>query len=647
MQKLRNRMLFIFILFALMMVAMVGRLYFIHVLWSDELTEMAKDQQNKNIVVPAKRGDILDRNGDRIAFSVRVYSIWASAHEITKPHETIELVAETIEIDEDAVVNQLINASTSMVKIVSGLTKSEADLVRAKNIRGLSITEDTRRVYPYGNLASHLIGNVNVDNNGFLGLELYYNELLKGTPGLFNVTTDVNGRQLAYGEENITAPQNGDTLVLTLDDSIQFFLEDRLEAALEANEAKSVSAIVMNPATGEILGMASKPDFDLNNPRAYGDDMDPEVWETLSNEEKVSYWHEMWRNTVLSNTYEPGSTFKAVTAAVALEEGLVSLDDHYYCSGSILVNGVRLHCWKYPGSHGDQTFLEAFVNSCNPAFVEVIQEVGAETFYEYIEKFGLMKTTGIDLPSEMNSITIPYDKVGPIELATMSYGHGINVTMLQMTRIVSAFVNGGNLMKPQLVKEIVNEEGEIIQSFEPVVEERIISEATSEKMKMLFEAAVQTGGGRNAYIEGITVGGKSGTTKKIVDGEYADRVVISSFVGIAPMENPEYVVLVTIDEPQNEVQGGTVVAPVVKGIFEDILRYRDVIPDVSIVGTVELPDLRGMTYEDAMKALDKLGVGYSTDPLDVEDLTLKVVDQYPKGGTLVDKSSIVILSIEQ
>lgn len=647
MQKLRNRMLFIFVIFAVLMIAMVGRLFYIHVLWSDELTEKAKNQQNKNIVVPAKRGDILDRNGDKIAFSVRVYSIWASAHEITKPHETIKLVSETVEIDENAAVNQLLNASTSMVKIVSGLTKSEADLVRAKNIKGLSITEDTKRVYPYGNLASHMVGNVNVDNDGFLGLELYYNQILKGTPGLYNVTTDVNGRQLAYGEENITAPINGSSIKLTLDDSIQFFLEDRLEAALEANEAKSVSAIVMNPSTGEILGMASKPDFDLNNPRAYGEDMDPEVWNTMTNEEKVTYWHEMWRNTVLSNTYEPGSTFKAVTAAVALEEGLVSLDDHYFCSGSKIVNGVRLHCWKYPGSHGDQTFLEAFVNSCNPAFIEVIQEIGVDTFYEYVEKFGLLRTTGIDLPSEMNSITIPFDKVGPIELATMSYGHGINVTMLQMTRIVSAFVNGGYLMKPQLVKEVIDETGEVVQRFEPIVEEQIISESTSTLMKELFEAAVQTGGGRNAYIEGITVGGKSGTTKKIVDGEYADDIVISSFIGIAPMENPEYVVLVTIDEPQNEVQGSTVVAPVVKAIFEDILRYRNIIPDVSIVGTVDLPDLREMSYEEAVKALDKLGLRHSTDPLDVEDLSLKVIDQYPKGGTKVEKGSIVILSIEQ
>jgi stage V sporulation protein D (sporulation-specific penicillin-binding protein) len=375
--------------------------------------------------------------------------------------------------------------------------------------------------------------------------------------------------------------------------------------------------------------------------------MDADTWAAMSDEERVTYWHSMWKNTVLSNTYEPGSTFKAITAAIALEENLVRMDDHFFCSGLIYVKGVPLHCWKFPGSHGDQTFIEAFVNSCNPSFVEIGQRIGESTFYEYIEKFGFTETTGIDLPSEANSITLPLDRVGPIELATLSYGHGINVTMLQMTRVISALVNGGTLMKPQLVKEIYDEEGNLLQSFEPIFEERIISEDTSEKMRVLFEAAVQTGGGRNAYIEGISVGGKSGTTKKVVGSEYEDNVVISSFVGIAPMENPEFVILVTIDEPKNEVQGSTVVAPVVKSILEDILRYKNIIPDVKAKGQVSVPDLKGKTLAEAIKSLAALDLRYSTEPMNIEDETVVIIDQFPKFGTEVEKNAIIILSVEE
>jgi len=435
--------------------------------------------------------------------------------------------------------------------------------------------------------------------------------------------------------------------LLTLDDSIQYFVEQRLETALLDNDALSVSAIVMDPKTGEILAMASKPDFNLNTPRDYRDDMDADTWAEMNDEEKVTYWHRMWKNTVLSNTYEPGSTFKAITAAIALEENLVRMDDHFFDRGFIYVKGVQLYCWKFPGTHGDQTFIQAFVNSCNPAFVEIGQRIGASTFYEYIEKFGYTETTGIDLPSEANSITLPLDQIGPIELATLSYGHGISVTMLQMTRVISALVNGGTLMKPQLVKEIYDDEGDLLQSFEPIFEERIISEDTSEKMRVLFEAAVQTGGGRNAYIEGISVGGKSGTTKKIVDGVYEDNVVVSSFVGIAPMEDPEFVILVTIDEPKNEVQGSTVVAPVVKLILEDILRYKNIIPDVKAKGQVSVPDLKGKTLSEAIKILAALDLKYSTEPMNIEDETVIIIDQFPKFGTEVEKNAIIILSVEE
>lgn len=627
------------------MVALVVRLFYIQVITGEELAKKAERQQVKSIVVPAKRGDILDRNGDRIAFSMKTYSVWANATNIMKPNETGALIAETIEEDAKAISDAIINSKTSFVKVATDLTKSEADLIRSKNIWGISITEDTKRIYPYGNLASHVIGNVNADNEGFLGLEMHYNTLLKGEPGLHHITTDVHGRQLAYGEENLSAPINGKSIRLTLDDSIQYFLETRLEDALMAENAKTVSAIVMDPNSGEIIGMASKPDYDLNNPREKRADVSDETWAEMTNEDRVTYWHSIWKNPILSNTYEPGSTFKAVTSAIALEEHLVEMDDSFHCNGYTTVNGIRLKCWIYPASHGHETFLQAFVNSCNPTFVEVAKKIGAETFYDYLDQFGLFEKTGIDLPNEANSISLPFESVGPIELATLSYGHGINVTMLQMTRVISAFVNGGYLMKPQLVKEVIDETGEVILEFAPEIEERIISQETSDKMKDLFTAAVGSNKHR-AYIDGITVGGKSGTSTKMVGSEYQEDVVVSSFVGIAPMENPEYVVLVVVDEPQVGSTGTEVAAPIVRSILEDIFRYRNVVPDISVLESVEIPNLIGLPYEEAIEMLDKVGLQYSTEPIVIEDSMQIILDQFPKAGTKVDKNTIVILSVE-
>ncbi len=435
--------------------------------------------------------------------------------------------------------------------------------------------------------------------------------------------------------------------MLTLDDSIQFFVEDRLQTALEQHTAKSVSAIVMDPKTGEILAMASKPDFDLNKPRVYGPDMDESTWSKLTDDERLTYWNEMWKNKTISNTFEPGSTFKALISAIALEEQLFTLESTFYCEGVKLVNGVPLHCVSYPDRHGHQTFVQAFVNSCNPAFIEIGQKIGKERLYEYLDRFGLLEKTNIALPAEAKSISQPMDKVGPIELATMSYGHGINMTMLQMVRIMSSLVNGGNLMEPLIVKSIIDSEGNVIEAYEPKVEAQIISAATSEKLKFLLESAVKTGGGKKAYIEGIRVGGKSGTSQKFTENGYEDEVVVVSFMGIAPMEDPQYVVLVVVDEPKDQFLGSLVAAPIVKGILEDILRYKNIAPEITVKKDVEIPNLIGMTLEQAMKTLDALELTYSTTPLGVEDLSLPVTNQFPAAGTKVDGDSMVIISVEE
>ena len=500
-------------------------------------------------------------------------------------------------------------------------------------------------MYPYHTLASHIIGNVNSDGDGLVGLELYFNELLKGTPGLNHVTTDVYGRQLAYGEDVLTAPVNGDSIKLTIDDSIQFFVEERLEEAMTQHEAKSVSAIIMDPKTGEIISLASKPDYNLNEPRAKGEDIDEATWNAMTSDEKFEYWNKTWKNKIISDTYEPGSTFKALIAAIALEEKLISLDSTFFCNGFKEVNGVKLHCVSYPEGHGHQTFVQAFVNSCNPAFIEIGQKIGKDLMYEYFDKFGLFSKTNISLPAEANSLPIAKEKVGPVELATISYGHGINLTMIQMIRTLSALVNGGYLLEPQIVSEVIDQDGNVVSTFEKKVVSQIISEETSSSIRTLLESAVKSGGGKKAYIEGIRVGGKSGTSQKFTENGYEDEVVVVSFVGIAPIDDPQYVVLVVVDEPKDEFLGSLVAAPIVKNILEDILRYKNIVPNVTEEKEIIVPNLVGITLEEAQAILDGLDLTYSVTPLGVEDVTIKVTDQFPEANTKVSSNSIVILSV--
>lgn len=647
MLKLRNRILFFFIIISVLMVALAGRLFYIQVIWRDELTEQARLQQNKTIPLPAKRGDILDRKGDKLAFSIKTYSLWAHAEGITKPLETATLIATTLDLEAEPIANRIIEAKSAYVRIISDLTKSEADLIRSKGIRGISVAEDTKRIYPYGHLASHVIGNVNADHSGFLGLEFFYDTLLKGTEGTLFVTTDVYGRQLAHGEEQINPPVNGHSLQLTLDDSIQFFVEQRLEEALYYYEAKAVSAVVMDPYTGEIIAMGSKPDFDLNDPRAPKEDVLSE-WGQMNNEERMNYWGEMWKNAAISNTYEPGSIFKAVTAAIGLEEKFVHLGSTSTCTGFKMVNGVMLRCWNYPKAHGHQTFVQAFANSCNPTFIELGSAIGSAKYYEYLSAFGLMDKTKIDLPAEAVGISIPQSQVGPIEMATLSYGHGINVTMVQMANAVSAMVNGGTLMKPFIVGSVLDDQGNEVTRVSPEVIRRVVSEETSDAMRTLFKSAVESGGGRLAAIPGIEVGGKTGTSKKFVDGAYSDDFVVASFVAIAPMSKPKYLVLVTVDEPKTEQGGSLVAAPLAKKILEDILRYENIVPDTSAAVMIEAPDVSERSLEEAIGLLEEKELHFTTDPMELEEgVKYRVVDQFPKPGIKMEKNTLIILSLQE
>ncbi|MDK2868295.1 MAG: hypothetical protein PWP38_2610 [Clostridiales bacterium] len=645
MHQIRNRIMIFFIIIVVMMAALVVRLYYIQIYSHEELTAMAKDQQNKNIPIPAKRGNILDRNGDKIAFSVKTYTVWARTSEITETYETARLIGEALSLDVNAINTKMTSATTDFVKVASDLSKSDGDMIKKKGIKGVSITEDTKRIYPYDNLASHIIGNVNANLDGFTGLEYIFNDTLKGKAGAYFVTTDVHGRQLAYGEDQVTQPEDGKTIELTIDDTIQYFVESRLDEAMAVHQADSASAIVMDPKTGEILAMASKPDFNLNDPRAVGADMAPEVWATMDNDAKAAYYSGIWKNITISNVYEPGSVFKAITASIALEENLVSLNEKFYCSGSKDVAGVTLKCWVYPYQHGEETFLEALENSCNPVFMTIIDRIGASLYYKYLDQFGLLAKTGISLPSEVNSITYKEEDVHPVELATMAYGHGNAYTMMQVIRALSAVVNGGNLMEPHIVKAILDEEGNVVEAVEPVVVNRVISEETSATMRMMLESVVANGTGSNAYIEGIRIGGKTGSSRKFEDGSYQENKVFASFMGVAPIDDPQFIVLVVVDEPKDQFGGGSVAAPIVKSIFEDILRYKNILPEATSDEKITVPNLYGMTYEEAVAKLDKMKVNHASDPLVVEDTSLVVTGQFPAADTVVSKNAVIILSV--
>lgn len=645
MTKFRNRLLIFFVLTCLAMGGLIARLFYIQVVWSDDLTAMAREQQNKNIPIPAKRGDILDRNGDKLAFSIKTFSIWVKASDIKNPKETAALIADALELDADEIQRKIVDANTVYVKLVSDLDKSQGDLIRNKGIRGISVAEDNKRIYPYDNLASHVIGNVNADNDGFTGIEYAMNEALKGTEGKYFVTTDVHGRQLPYGEDTLVSPINGNSVALTIDDAIQYFVEERLDEAMVKHTPISASAIVMDPMTGEILAMASKPDYNLSDPRNVGNRYDTATFEAMPAEEKSKVWNEMWRNITIGNTYEPGSVFKAVTASIALNEGLVTPNTKFVCRGIKNVSGVLLHCWIYPSAHGEETFMEALMNSCNPVFMETIAMIQKETYYKYLEAFGFFDKTGIILPAEANSISIPLERVGPVELATMSYGHGINVTMIQVVRAISAIVNGGYLLEPHIVKDVIDENGEVVQSFPRTEVRQVITNKTSDTMRMMLEAVVKDGTGHTAYIDGIRVGGKTGSSRKFEAGAYQENNIVASFVGIAPIDDPKFVVYVVVDAPQDEFGGGSVAGPVVKAILEDILRYKAIIPSTTEKKTIKAPELVGLSYDEAVKVLNKEKISFSTDPLTIDNNKLLVIDQFPEAGTDISDNAVIIMSI--
>ena len=650
--KNKRRLTFFFIIICLMLSSLVFRLGWIQIVNSEKYRQIALEQQTRDIPIPAKRGIIFDRKGKELAVSASTSTIWARPSEVLNNKdvsETARMLSEILGEPQENILEVITKKNVNLIRVAKWVEKEKADRIREENFEGIWIAEDNKRVYPFGSFASHIIGHTTDDNRGLSGVELKYDKYLSGLPGRWIKNTDALGRELSYGTEKYFKAENGLNVVLTIDEVIQHFVEKAIENAFEKTMAKKVMAIVMDPKTGDILAMSCYPDYDPNSPREPILEDDLSYYNTLGSEKKQDYWNQMWRNPLISDTYEPGSTFKLITTAIALDENVTSLTTKYTCTGYIKVEDARLRCWRYYNPHGVQTLVEAVQNSCNPVFIQLGLSVGEDKYYEYLDDFGFRDKTEIDMPGESNSIIQSKSVIGPVELATISYGQGISITPLQLITAVSAIGNNGKLMQPRIVKELVDDNGNVIHRYEPVLVRQVISEETADEMLLIMENVVQEGTGRNAQVSGYRIGGKTGTADKVIDGRYAEGKVYSSFIAMAPIDDPEMAVLVIVDEPTGTHFGSLTAAPAAREILADTLRYLNVRQYYSEEELqkmkeeyVYVPDIKNKSRDEAIEVLNENGLGYEIIPEDeVENFLVK--DQYPKPGELVRKNVSIYL----
>ena len=556
------RLLQFFVIAMLMVSVMVARLFYIMIFRSAYYGEKAIALQERERSIKAPRGLIYDRNGVVIADNKAVCSISVIHSQITDEETVIKELSQRLDMDE-SVIRKKVEKVSSREKIKSNVTKDVADEIRNLDLDGVMVDDDYKRYYPYEQLASKVIGFTGADNQGIVGIEVFYDDVLMGTNGSINTLTDAKGIEIAGAAEERVEPVPGDNLVLTLDVNIQMYIEQAAMKVMQEKNANRVCVIVMNPQNGEIYGLADVPEYNLNEPFVYNRD-DKEESDVTQDD-----LNNMWRNFCINDTYEPGSTFKIVTATSALEEGVVNIDDTFYCPGYKLVGDRRIKCHKTVG-HGAETFKQGIMNSCNPVFMEVGARVGAERFYKNLKKLGLFEKTGVDLPGEAGSIFHKLENVGEVELATMSFGQSFQITPLQLMRTVSAVVNGGTLVTPHFGKYITDYNNNVISELKYNSKEDVINKETSETMKYLLEAVISEGSGKNAYLSGYSIGGKTATSEKL---PRSSNKYISSFIGFSPAQNPTVLTLILIDEPEGIYYGGTIAAPVVGDIYSNILPY--------------------------------------------------------------------------
>jgi len=622
---------------------------------------MATEQQTRDVPIEAKRGVIYDRNGKALAISAATFSIWARPKEVKKTknndaekseiqvNKTAAKLAEILEMDQEK-VKELITQNRSLIKVAKYVDKEKADLIRAEKLRGIEIAEAVKRYYPLGAFASHLLGSVTDDNNGLAGMELQYNQYLSGVSGRWIKNADRAGNSLSYGVEKYYKAEDGLNVVLTIDEVIQHYVEKSLDTVMANTQADGVICLVMDPKTGDILAMAVTPNYDPNNPRVPLNPAQAAYVESLPDSEKIKYWNTMWRNPLVSDVYEPGSTFKLLTTSMALEEGVTSLKDHFVCTGHFNVSGTTLKCWRFYNPHGSQNLVQAVGNSCNPVFIQLAQRIGEDKYYQYLDLFGMSEKTGIDYPGEGLSILQNKKTAGPVGLATMSYGQGIAVTPIQLLTAVSALGNEGRLMQPRLVKALTDSDGNVIEEFGTKVVRQIISPETAANMCTIMEAVVSEGGGGTAKVPGYKVGGKTGTANKASGGRYLENETDSSFIGMAPMDDPKVAILLVVNNPKGVKFGSQTAAPGVRQILSDTLRYLNVQPtftqqelDQINKKLTTVPDVTGKNFSEAIGILGGASLQYTISPAYNGGADFVIIDQYPKAGEKLNTGGVVYI----
>lgn len=640
----RKRIVGLLLIIFIVQTIIIGRYAYVQIIWSPKLQQWAVDQWTSDTRIEAKRGKILDRNGRPLAVSGNVERIDAFLKEINEAEklegskkitkeEIAAKIAPILNLTPEYIVKKLNSKlknglPMSSVTLARRIEREQANKIRDLKLPGIVITEDTKRYYPNGNFLAQVLGSINSDGEGRAGIEYFYNEELNGVPGRFIGETDAYHREMANSLTNYISPKNGNDVVLTIDESIQYFTEKAIDKGLIDYKAKQITAIVMDPKTGEILAMANKPDYDPNKP------VTGTVQEAM----------ESWKNRAVNENFEPGSILKVITAAAAMEENLVNDSDKFYCRGALKIEGTTIKCWK-SGGHGEQTFAQILQNSCNVGFMELGKRLGKETLYKYYNAFGFGKKTNVDYPGEEKGILLPIQKVGPVELATEAFGQGIAVTPIQYMAAFGAIANDGKMIEPHLVKRIIHtdEDGNtsVVKEIEPKVVKQVVSEATAKKLRSILETVVTVGAGKKAYIEGYHIGGKTGTAQVVENGRYAAGKYISTFVAMAPCNDPEIIIMVSIKEPDpSNYYSGSTAAPIARSIMEDTFRYLDIQPDLNdvknpkVVREVIIPEVRGMTSAEAEKVLrnNKINV-------DIQGTGNIVYDISPKPGMKVKENT--------
>ena len=560
----KKKLLIVFLFAAAMIFGLVGRLVYLMIFDAEYYQELAEDLHEREREIKAARGEIVDRNGVVLATNRTVCTISVIHSQIKEPEKIIRVLSEELEMDPSD-VRKRVEKVSSMERIKTNVDKSVGDRIRECDLDGVKVDEDYKRYYPYDDLASKVLGFTGGDNQGIIGLEVKYEDYLKGTNGTILTVTDARGIELEGVAEDRIEPVAGETLRISLDYNIQEYCEQAARRVMEEKQADSVSVLLMNPQNGEIYAMVNVPEFNLNDPF----ELNTGDADRLSDEELQDALNQMWRNGCINDTYEPGSTFKIITSAACLEEGVVSLDDTFVCPGYRIVEDRKIRCHKV-GGHGTETFVQGIQNSCNPVFMDIGLRLGSSRFYDYFGQFGLLKLTGVDLPGEAGTIMHRREDIGTVELATMTFGQSFQITPIQLATTVSSIINGGRRITPHLATAVADREGEIIEEFRYETETGIVSEETSETMRMLLEGVVSEGSGRNAYIEGYSIGGKTATSQTL---PRSANKYISSFLGFAPADDPQILGIVVIHNPQGIYYGGTIAAPVLRDIYDNVLPY--------------------------------------------------------------------------